>query len=494
MFVVTGDETGLLKLVDVKGRTYLRYGNEQSRNNGVTGLVRATKNSVNSVNLQGVLETYTIDRQANDVSLTPQSFVSTAVERPTGIVNIVQGSLGASDKVLLYNAQGATAIYDNKAKSFTSTFNVKGPVSAVSTCNGGGALFGGKENDARFYNLETQQEMWAAKNVNQDKLHLRVPVWITSMAFRDSVQDSYEAAASNDRSTLFYTGTAYRHVRMYDMQASRQPVVTFEIGPDYRVASILPSSGSDSERLLYVADTTGGLTQWDMRMQRRVATLKGAAGSIRQMRLSSDGQHLACVGLDRFLRVYDTTTNKLESSVYLKNRLNTCVFLEGEAPKVRVPKMKRKISGKQVSNDADEDVLEELQSDSEEEEESSEEEEESSEEHSSNDEDNGSEGESSGEEEEEEVEFPSGSESDVGEEEGSQEGEEEGSEEGEEEGSEEGEEEGSEEGEEEGSEEESDGEGSEEDGSEEEEEVQVSFTIKRNTPAAKMPNAKKMRR
>ena len=306
---------------------------------------------------------------------------------------------------------------------------------------------------------------------------MRVPVWITSMAFRDSVQDSYEAAASNDRSTLFYTGTAYRHVRMYDMQASRQPVVTFEIGPDYRVASILPSSGSDSERLLYVADTTGGLTQWDMRMQRRVATLKGAAGSIRQMRLSSDGQHLACVGLDRFLRVYDTTTNKLESSVYLKNRLNTCVFLEGEAPKVRVPKMKRKISGKQVSNDADEDVLEELQSDSEEEEESSEEEEESSEEHSSNDEDNGSEGESSGEEEEEEVEFPSGSESDVGEEEGSQEGEEEGSEEGEE-----------------GSEEESDGEGSEEDGSEEEEEVQVSFTIKRNTPAAKMPNAKKMRR
>lgn len=291
------------------------------------------------------------------------------------------------------------------------------------------------------------------------------------MAFRDSVQDSYEAAASNDRSTLFYTGTAYRHVRMYDMQASRQPVVTFEIGPDYRVASILPSSGSDSERLLYVADTTGGLTQWDMRMQRRVATLKGAAGSIRQMRLSSDGQHLACVGLDRFLRVYDTTTNKLESSVYLKNRLNTCVFLEGEAPKVRVPKMKRKISGKQVSNDADEDVLEELQSDSEEEEE------ESSEEHSSNDEDNGSEGESSGEEEEEEVEFPSGSESGEGEEEGSQEGEEEGSEEGEE-----------------GSEEESDGEGSEEDESEEEEEVQVSFTIKRNTPAAKMPNAKKMRR
>ena len=477
MFVVTGDETGLLKLVDVKGRTYLRYGNEQSRNNGVTGLVRATKNSVNSVNLQGVLEAYTIDRQTNDVSLTPQSFVSTAVERPTGIVNIFQGSLGASDKVLLYNAQGATAIYDNKAKSFTSTFNVKGPVSAVSTCNGGGALFGGKENDARFYNLETQQEMWAAKNVNQDKLHLRVPVWITSMAFRDSVQDSYEAAASNDRSTLFYTGTAYRHVRMYDMQASRQPVVTFEIGPDYRVASILPSSGSDSERLLYVADTTGGLTQWDMRMQRRVATLKGAAGSIRQMRLSSDGQHLACVGLDRFLRVYDTTTNKLESSVYLKNRLNTCVFLEGEAPKVRVPKMKRKISGKQVSNDADEDVLEELQSDSEEEEESSEEEEESSEEHSSNDEDNGSEGESSGEEEEEEVEFPSGSESGEGEEEGSQEGEEEGSEEGEE-----------------GSEEESDGEGSEEDGSEEEEEVQVSFTIKRNTPAAKMPNAKKMRR
>jgi hypothetical protein len=361
-------------------------------------------------------------------------------------------------RVLIYNADGAVSIQKPASGSAANaaTFTVKGPVAAASGCNGAGALFGGRENDTRFYDLATQQEKWAAKNVAQDKLHLRVPVWVTSLAFRDGANSSFDdsnSAADSGASTVFYTGTAHRHVRMYDMQASRQPVASFEIGTDFRVASICPAPGSDSERLLYVADTAGGLVQWDLRTQRRLATLKGAAGSIRSMTISPDGRHLACVGLDRFLRVYSTATHQLESAIYLKNRLSTCAFLEGHRAEQRqsqaAPKKVRGAGGSggsRVRNEADEDELRELRdSDSEDDDGEGEGEGDSqvsggSEERSDEDDEDGSadeEGDGEGEGSDEEEEGESGEDQDGSEEDDEEEGGED-SEEGSEEGSEDG--------------------------------------------------------
>jgi WD40 repeat protein len=375
MFVVTGDETGLVKVVDVQGRTFLRYGEQQSRSLFVSGLTSPSVDRVASINHQGTLQLYTVDRGDGPLSIVPVSQHSSTIQKPSGLSNVVTAGK-ADGRVLLFNAAGAASIVNTFSMTEVVNFSVKGPVAAVATCNNAGAIFGGKENDARYYDLTTQQELWAAKNVGQDKLHLRVPVWITCTAFRDSFTDSYspDGAAPAGGNTTFYTGTAHRHVRMYDMQASRQPVCSFEIGPDYRVSAILPAKGSDSERYLYIADTTGNLTLWDMRTVRRLATLKGAAGSIRQMALSADGRRLACVGLDRFLRVYDTSDNTLSSSVYLKNRLNTCLFMdsgssEGAHTAKKAPTKPKagQRRGAAVLNEADEDVLRELQADSDEE-------------------------------------------------------------------------------------------------------------------------------
>jgi WD40 repeat protein len=68
---------------------------------------------------------------------------------------------------------------------------------------------------------------------------------------------------------------------------------------------------------------------WDLRTCRRKNTLKGFAGSIRDVSLSEDGDHLAAVGLDRFMRLYAVTeTNyELETACYLKNKLTCCVLI-----------------------------------------------------------------------------------------------------------------------------------------------------------------------
>jgi len=462
MFVVTGDETGVVKMVDVSGRTYLRYGDVQSRSNSISAVVSAGKKSVLTVKINGEIEHYTIDVQDDSTQLLLEKSARTDIERPTGMKQIIQNGI-YSDKMLLYNAQGSVSIYDSKAiksgKANLVNFDVKGPLSVAAMCNNGGVLFGGKENDAKLYSIETQKEIWAAKNVSQDNLHLRVPVWITCMSFRNPLVDSFEGDSS-----VFYTGTAHRHVRMYDMKTSQKPTATLEIGPDFRVSAIQPARGGESDRLLYVSDTTGGITQWDMRTQRRVHTLKGASGSIREMSLSEDGKHLACVGLDRFLRVYDTASNKLAHSIYLKNRLNTCVFVAGKVPAVvKEVTKKRAAVGARVDNVEDDDELHELGNSSDEEDE---EEEGSDDEGSEGEEEEGGEQEESVDENEEEVEGSEGEEQFSSEGEEGSEVEEEGSE------GEEDDEEGD--SQDDGSDDEEE-EGSEEEGSESEEEVVASF-------------------
>ena len=52
--------------------------------------------------------------------------------------------------------------------------------------------------------------------------------------------------------------------------------------------------------------------------------IKGAKGSIRDIKIERDC--VAVVGMDRFLRVFDYTTNEKISSVYLKHITNKVLF------------------------------------------------------------------------------------------------------------------------------------------------------------------------
>lgn len=65
----------------------------------------------------------------------------------------------------------------------------------------------------------------------------------------------------------------------------------------------------------------------DVRTQSWLTTLKGQiAGSIRDVAISPDGQGIASVGLDRWLRVHDCATRKLKGKVYLKAQATACCW------------------------------------------------------------------------------------------------------------------------------------------------------------------------
>ena len=331
-WAIVGDETGLVKVVDIVGKSYLSHG-EQTRQNSVEGLCWTgggpAAGEFASVHKTGAVATWRATLGAgseHELTMVGPS-TDTNVAEPLGLIPIQKDAPSSSSSLLcVYGAQGAVSLISVVAESSStsqglkvvSSFDVKGPLSACETCLGGGFACGGRDNDVKLYDASTKQAVWEGKNVPHDSLRMRVPIWITAVGFMRPGQDSVSGAH-------IVTGTGYKHVRIYDTLSSRQPVMSIDVG-DFRVTAILPRAGS--EHAVLVADTSGSILLWDVRSSRRLATLNGCAGSVRSMKSNASGSAVAVVGLDRFLRRFDTTTNRLSSSVYLKNRLNCCLFVD----------------------------------------------------------------------------------------------------------------------------------------------------------------------
>ena len=314
MRLITGDETGLIKIVDMKQRNYITYMpsiGRQSRQVGAIGMCWADPNHEYFILMrkQGQIEKWMCD---NNHGIVYSGNYSTNFSDPLGVFSDKEDM----NKVICYNSSGTVQLLSTKSTniSLISEFSTSAPINAAMNCINGLAV-GGKENDLQLYDLTTQTIAWRAKNVPYDNLSLRVPIWITAIAFPN--------AESNVSGCEILTGTAYKQVRLYDTRAKRQPVMSMETGSEFRVTALLPGV---TDHTVYISDTSGGLFLWDYRKQRRLHTLKGCTGSIRQLEASTSGKFIASVGLERFARIYDTKTHTCSFTAYLKNKLNCCLI------------------------------------------------------------------------------------------------------------------------------------------------------------------------
>jgi ribosome biogenesis protein NSA1 len=291
MDILTGDETGLLKFVAARSKAGIHSYGQQSRAAAIKGLcwLDYENKQFASFRSNGILDSW----KMNGGEVLHQNSVHISnIKDPAGVVHL-RNKVGSRDPLICYGAEGDICLVqvENSDEASNgdlvfdelSTLQLKGPLSTCEPFTNGLAC-GGKENDVVLYSLETQQVEWTAKNVPHDYLKLRVPIWIRGISFlRPHPQNTSSDA-------LFATGTGYRHVRIYDTKTSRQPVTSIDIG-EYPVTAIaaMPSSGDANSEALYVADASGGLSIWDLRMMRRQLTLKGSSGSIRCLNISNSG-------------------------------------------------------------------------------------------------------------------------------------------------------------------------------------------------------------
>lgn len=309
--LVVGDETGLLKVVG-ENHNLFSFG-EQNRSNGVVDICADDDDSqcFSVLRVNGMLERWQVDIEQSMPVLRLLKSSSTTLDKPLTILN---GKKSVHSCAIVVGSDGRVMLHDRKALSSIGEYNVSSPLSAAYSF-GSHFVVGGKEADAEIFDIASGESSWKAKNVPNDKLNLRVPIWITCFDGLTSPSDTFK----------FVTGTAYKHVRLYDTKAGNRPTLSYDIDTQYAITSIKMSK---DEKSFYVADGGGNLFEHDISTGRRLHTLKGCTGALRDVILTKDGNSLISVGLDRYLRAFDCKTGKSATKVYMKCRLNSVAELQ----------------------------------------------------------------------------------------------------------------------------------------------------------------------
>ena len=221
------------------------------------------------------------------------------------------------------NASGKISIVNPKKEKVVKTFGTVKPTdqdkpnnTLLTACNvqqeENRIALGGQERDVSLWDLSTEKEFWKAKNAKPDpQTLLQQQVWPTSIAFIDS--------------NVLVVGSAHSEVRLYDVRQQRRPISVTPKGMwEHRITAMCHLS----DNALVVGDSAGYLQTLDLRQQLQKITGRfvGPAGSIRRIVAHPEEARMAVVGLDRMLRIYDTSTRKQLHCFYLRQRLNCVLF------------------------------------------------------------------------------------------------------------------------------------------------------------------------
>lgn len=298
--------------------------------------------------------------------------------RPLSLSNLSSNTRnnGKRDLLCAGNCQGKVAVIrydsndDDETKNETasvvrtfSTLSIKtsqnekrkkqyDPVASAMTVDAvnGRVATGGKDRDAALYDIESEKQVWKAKNLPPDAQTLLQPqVWPTAIAFLDP---SKATSAVVGGPCIMAVGSAYSQVRIYDVRVDnhggggRRPVLVTPTGLlEHRVTALCQID----DYHLVAGDAGGYLQSIDLRClvtSKSEALLSGStpstksilassalagkftgpAGSVRCLTKHANKPWMAAVGLDRMLRIYDIEKRKQTHCFYLKQRLN-CVLM-----------------------------------------------------------------------------------------------------------------------------------------------------------------------
>eukprot|EP01015_Nassula_variabilis_P001252 TRINITY_DN1067_c0_g1_i7.p1 TRINITY_DN1067_c0_g1~~TRINITY_DN1067_c0_g1_i7.p1 ORF type:complete len:333 (+),score=44.06 TRINITY_DN1067_c0_g1_i7:66-1064(+) len=166
--------------------------------------------------------------------------------------------------------------------------------------------------------VSKEKETWKSKNVSNDELDLQVPIY------------DMDCCLDKEKKHLLYVCTGYQKVRIYDTRNPRSKPIQ-DILLDKEGSPFNNMSLSQCGSLLFVSNLKGDVlvlnTKKNMHQEGK---LKGNSGTVKDIVLHKSQPYIATVGLDRFLRIYNTNDCQLVKRVFLKQKLNCCQFYDEE--------------------------------------------------------------------------------------------------------------------------------------------------------------------
>lgn len=182
--------------------------------------------------------------------------------------------------------------------------------------------YGGKELDVKIVKIEPETGecnlVFEAKNVKNDRLDMRQPIWITDLEF-------LPAGVSNCYKLV--TVTRYGQLRVYETSSKKQrPVINIKIS-DRPLSRVLKLSSD----MVVVTDNHMSIFKYNISSCNATLTGKYGSGNTGAVQaLFSDGTSLTTGGLDRYLRVFNIETRHLEGRIFLGNHITDLIMLEGD--------------------------------------------------------------------------------------------------------------------------------------------------------------------
>jgi len=320
-----GSELGVLKGVNLANSNFINYGNLKSldKSQGITSITKLLP-----VNDQDHGKRFALGRRDGSACVfdaTTNEFsgqLCCGASPVSGVVALPQGVMvTCTEKGLLKQwkpKEEDITLYEDECSvekqvgSNIQTMVVNTALTMLAT--------GGEENDVKFWKVDDlSKPAFAAKNVRNDFLNLRVPVWVTAAEFL------------KDSENEIVVGTGNHTVRTYDARVKRRPVLDVE----YHEHPITALSVTQDNKTVIVGNSAGFMGELDLRTGRQVGGFKGMCGSIRDIVCHATQPYAIVCGLDRFVRVYDLKSRRLEKKIYLKSNLNcvnvTCDELQLES-------------------------------------------------------------------------------------------------------------------------------------------------------------------
>jgi len=216
---------------------------------------------------------------------------------------------------------------------------------ALNTAEGTLIAVGGKEFELQVWNLDKPEKpVFMSRNVGHDFLELRIPVWISDIAFLSP--------------TTVAICSRYGHIRKYDItgksKKERKPVkdLIWKYQDDKVTCTALCAI---NDHQVIVGSATGKINMFDFSfnvgMKGQLRKYRDCVGAVRD--ISYANEYFGVVGLDRFLRVYHISDPKPKFNVYLKSKLSGVKLLPDFDPQ-------QEIETVQVKEEAETETLEEI--------------------------------------------------------------------------------------------------------------------------------------
>lgn len=301
------------------------------------------------------------------------------VKLTDGFVTISQLP-GLKDSYLVATRSGLISVvkWDAKESKLTKieTFEVKAPLEFAQLYdlgqdNSSGDFvlaYGGEENSVKLVQLKRDYsslvQVWEAKNVKNDKLDLRVPIWPVALRFLRPLESTdVEKSKLNYQ---FVVITRWSHLGLYRTQHGRKPLQYKELLPNREPLTQLQLVGKDVSELgnifatdfkdfeIVTADTKHNVYKFDIKGKLQFKFGKTDITGASSFLAVHDQKYLLQGGLDRYARIFDLQSGTRLAKVYTGSKVNYLLMLDDDQVGIDKPKVTKDKKRKPEPEDEEE--------------------------------------------------------------------------------------------------------------------------------------------